>query len=487
MLMETLAAGSAMDRLRFDNPWWALSDERPQKFKQPTKRAFFPVFLNSLKKAKAGRALVLAGPRRSGKTVMVRQMVAFLLERGLPPRHVMFTSLGVPTYWAGGLTAILDHFLTLAPNATEENPIYAFLDELHYLPDWQDNLQKAAKDYPQIRLVGVLAAQSPAPEDYADPTVDVGFDFTVLPPLTFAEFLRFRGHEQKFFGVDAHRHQVAFDNRNIAALNQEFTHYINYGGFPESILGKKEGAPSPLFVRDTQIERILHKDMAAFYGIHDLKGLITLFSLLAHNTAREVSIEDLSRETKIAKNTLRKYLDYLEGAWLIRRLHRIDKNAKRFQRAVAFKVYLTHPSWYAALFGPVTPKHAAYDRLVETAVFSQWLGAPDTIGALTYASWRGGKVDIVGFKDLASQQGRAPEPDLIIEMDWHQVHEDFSEGPQVMTDFVRTNCNGEENTLILTRDRVHTGYRRHVKLQHLPASLYAYGVVNEFAPPFKEG
>ena len=193
----------------------------------------------------------------------------------------------------------------------------------------------------------------------------------------------------------------------------------------------------------------------------------------------EVSIEELAREAKIAKNTLRKYLDFLEGAWLIKRLHRVDKNAKRFQRAVAFKVYLTSTCWYSALFGPVYPGDAVYKRLVETAVFTQWLGAPERISAMTYASWRSGKVDLVGFSSLGAQKVRAPEPNLVIEMDWDQKLSGFGNGPQTLTDFVRLNCNGEEDTLLLTNNLVRTGYHRHVRIQSVPASLYAYGLINE--------
>ena len=61
-----------------------------------------------------------------------------------------------------------------------------------------------------------------------------------------------------------------------------------------------------------------------------------LFATLAFNTGLEVSIEELAKAAGMAKNTLRKYLDYLEHAFLIRRLPRVDRAAKRFQRARAF-------------------------------------------------------------------------------------------------------------------------------------------------------
>lgn len=475
--METYGVEAVKNRLLFDNPWWALDDQAPPKFKQPSKRLFFEQFAQKVEQGDMGRAVVLSGPRRVGKTVMVRQMVARLIEGGASPRHVLLASLGTPTYWDVGFYKIIELFLERNAETAEGKTLYAFLDDMQYVADWETDLKKVAKDFPQVRIVAALSAGVPLAEEIE--AKDPGYDVAVLPPVSFAEFLRFRGREQELFGGDPAQHRLAFNQSNLSALNRELNYYINYGGFPESILGKMQGAPSPLFVRDGMIERLLHKDTASFFGINDLKGLSHLFTLLAYNTALEVSIEELARETKIAKNTLRKYLDFLESAWLIRRLHRVDKNAKRFQRAVSFKVYITSPSWYAALFGPVLPNDDVYGRLVETAVYTQWLGASQRISALTYASWRGGKIDLVGFQDLAMQKQRAPEPNLVIEMDWKQKLSGFGEGPQTVTEFVRLNCNGEEDTLLLTHNMVRTGYHRHVRIQSVPASLYAYGLVNE--------
>lgn len=477
--MQAYGVEAVKNRLLFDNPWWALKDQAPQKFKQPPKRLFFDGFAQKVEQGEDGRAVALVGPRRTGKTVMVRQMVARLIEGGEPPRHVLLASLGTPTYWDVGLEQIIDLFVKRNADSLQGRKLYAFLDELQYMPDWEAELVRVAKAYPQVRLVGVLSAGTPLPEEVEEQ--DPGYDISVLPCVSFAEFLRFRGRENDLFGGDAANHRLAFNQAHLPQLNKEFNYYINYGGFPESVLGKTEGAPSPLFVRDTLIERLLHKDMASFFGINDLKGLAHLFTLLAYNTGREVSIEELARETKIAKNTLRKYLEYLESAWLIRRLHRVDRNAKRFQRAVAFKVFITSPCWYAALFGPVAPTDEVYERLVETAVYCQWLGVSHRVASLTYASWRGGKVDLVGYPDLAAQKARAPEPDLIVEMDWDQRLSGFGEGPQTLTEFVRMNCNGEENTLLLTQNMIRTGYHRHVRIQSVPASLYAYGLVNEMS------
>lgn len=74
---------------------------------------------------------------------------------------------------------------------------------------------------------------------------------------------------------------------------------------------------------------------------------------MAFNTADELSLQELSANSGVAKNTIKRYVEYLEAAFLIRTVHRIDESARRFHRARTFKVYLTNPSMRAALFAPV--------------------------------------------------------------------------------------------------------------------------------------
>ncbi|MDP6388482.1 MAG: DUF4143 domain-containing protein, partial [Alphaproteobacteria bacterium] len=111
------------------------------------------------------------------------------------------------------------------------------------------------------------------------------------------------------------------------------------------------------------------------------------------------------------KNTLKKYLDYLEAAFLIRRLHRIGGDAKRFKRVTHFKAYLTNPSIRSALFGPITDTSEAMGHLAETAVLCQF--AQSRFGQnIHYARWKEGEVDIV-LSDQSDPNSFSP-----IELKW---------------------------------------------------------------------
>ena len=94
-------------------------------------------------------------------------------------------------------------------------------------------------------------------------------------------------------------------------------------------------------------------------------------------------------------------LEYLEAAYLIRRVHRIDANAVRLQRARTFKVHLTNPSIRAALFGMVQSDDAASSEVSRS---------------LHYARWKAGRQDLE--VDIVSLDSRTQKPRFAVEIKW---------------------------------------------------------------------
>ncbi len=148
---------------------------------------------------------------------------------------------------------------------------------------------------------------------------------------------------------------------------------MNFGGYPEVVASEAIRADFQQFVGRDIVQKVLMHDLPSLYGIEDIQELNRLFTALAYNTGQEVNLEGLSKHAHVAKNTIGRYLEYLEAAFLIIRLRRVDERAQRFQRQRHFKVYLTNPSMRAALFGPVTADSSALGALAETATFAQWI------------------------------------------------------------------------------------------------------------------
>ena len=117
-------------------------------------------------------------------------------------------------------------------------------------------------------------------------------------------------------------------------------------GFPEAVFNEEIRKNPQRFIRSDILDKVLLRDLPSLYGITDTQELNRLFTALAFQTGNEVSYENLSKNSGIAKNTIKRYLEYLEAAFLIKKVNKINYKAKKFKREFHFKVYLTNSSLY---------------------------------------------------------------------------------------------------------------------------------------------
>ena len=380
--MRTLSDTDITDRLALDNPWWRTGAPEPETAVLP-RRAFFDGFLRRLERTGPDRPLLLAGPRRVGKTVLVRQAIGRLIEDGAPPRGLLYADLTSPTVHGVPLERL---GRDLRAAAGHDGPGVLVLDGIHHVRGWEAAVAGLAAALPDLRVVAV-ASGAGAP---------IGGAF-VLPPLTFAEYLRLIGAERDLiepmvFGKGPTMYVV----RDMAVLNERFLNYVNGGGFPEAVLLRTPGRDSARLLRGEVLGALLHQDLPGLAGIAGTPELNALFTLLARNTGREVSIEAIAERAGLAKNTVRRHLDYLEASHLILRMGRVHPEGGRFQRMRTFKVHLSSPCLYAALFGPVSADDPAFAALTESAIIGQWLSSAERV-RLVYARLPEGPVDLVAL------------------------------------------------------------------------------------------
>jgi len=383
--MQQITDLELKNRLAADNPWWARVEPLNRYHNLPRRDASIALAL--LANAPEGCSpVLLAGPAAVGKTVMMFQMVQELLDAGTVPTGIVYVPLGDAIYAGVDLERLL-RLNREIPGHEGAVPSHVLLDDLHNLSLGQQQLATVAGVSPGSRFVASLSAMPPSVQDVE--AAAQGIADIRVPPLTFGEFLRFSGR-----GGAA--------NAEAAGLDAAFAAYLAHGGFPETAVS----GPDPRLAADI-LDRLLLRDLPSLFGIGDPREFKRLFCLLALNNGCEVSLEGLAGTTGIAKNTLRRYLDYLQAAFLIRRLYRLDQDARPFRRQGFFKPYLAHSSLHAALFGPTSVDHPAYGRLVETAVLA---ALPASTAPISYARWPNGAMTFV--------TGSPPGPGAAVEVRW---------------------------------------------------------------------
>ncbi len=404
-----------VNRLKFDNPWWDQKSAEHIAFENSPRRQYFETFLKTVRDFSVRRAVVLMGPRRVGKTVMLYHAIRALVDQGENPNAILYLSLDTPIYTGLSLEKLFGYFKELFKLPTQHK-LFIFFDEIQYLKNWEVHLKSLVDSYPHSQYKFVATGSAAAALRLKSNESGAGrFSSYVLPPLTFAEYLEFIGRETELIDTVKTDLRIAHRCRNIDELNVEFIRYLNFGGYPEAVLSETIRRDPGQYIKSDIIDKVLLRDLPSLYGISDIQELNQLFTALAYNTGNEVSLDALSKTSGAAKNTIKKYLEYLEAAFLIRRVERIDQNAKRFKRAVNFKVYLTNPSMKAALFGQITNESDAMGAMAETAIFSQWQHFPGTL-PIYFARWAEGEVDFVGLA-LKDQS-----PQWAVEVKWSDRH-----------------------------------------------------------------
>lgn len=465
--MFEISEKEVRERLYFDNPWWADDYLESKIIAGYPRRSYFDSFFNLATDKEINRAIILMGPRRVGKTVLIYHAIQKLLDNQVPSQNILYLSIETPIYTGLSLEKALRLFINEFAHKRNDENIYVFYDEIQYLKDWEIHLKSLVDSFPTYKFIATGSAAAALKLKSQESGAGRFTDF-ILPPLTFAEFIRFIGKEELIIAVgDSGEFPTT---NNIELLNKEFVNYLNYGGYPEAVFSRKIQEDSSRYIKSDIIDKVLLRDLPSLYGISDIQELNRLFASLAYNTGREINYDTLAKSSGISKNTLRKYLEYLEAAFLIRRVYRIDQNAQRLKRVTTFKVYLTNPSMRAALFGNIDTSSDFMGELTETAIYSQWLHS-DNIDKIFYARWKSGEIDLVYC------MGSQLKPQWFVEIKW--TDRPFSDNKMLdnCVEFYSSN-DLFENCLITSLSIQETKTYKGINFEFIPSSLYTYTVGN---------
>lgn len=466
MALLPYSEDQVLDRLRFENPWW-VSGTIEEYYASMQRRLYFDLFMPLVVETSIKRAVVLMGPRRVGKTVMIYHAVQALLEKEIDPLKIAFISIETPIY----NKINLEQLFSLCRKATKQENHegwYIFFDEIQYLKDWEIHLKSLVDSYPKTKFI-VSGSAAAALRLKSNESGAGRFTDFMLPPLTFNEFLHLKQLSRLITEtkLDWQGSLTNFySTNNINELNSHFLDYINFGGYPEVIFSEKIQSNPGRYIRSDIIDKVLLRDLPSLYGIRDVQELNSLFTAIAYNSAGEVSLDELSKNSGVQKNTIKRYIEYLEAAFLIKVVHKISNKPKHFQRATQFKIYLTNPSLRSALFAPLHVTDPLIGNMVETAIYAQWLHR-DWFTPY-YARWQKGEVDMVKL-DASNFK-----PQWAVEIKWSNH---FIEKPGDLKPLLQfLKDNDLKTALITTIDKEGIKEIDGLKLIFVPAAVYAYTV-----------
>jgi hypothetical protein len=466
--LKPIAEDLILDRMRFENPWWITGSIGSDYDKLP-RRPYFDLFFPLVSETEVRRAVVLMGPRRVGKTVMMHHCIHSLLMSGIANQKICYIGIDNPIY----LNISLDGLFLLANKAagiTDTSEWFVFFDEIQYLKDWEVHLKVLVDSYPHTRFI-VSGSAAAALRLKSTESGAGRFTEFMLPPLTFHEYI----HLKNYDGL-IRRTTIAWDGQDtliytavdFKEINRHFIDYINYGGYPEVIFSGKIQENPGRYIKSDIVDKVLLRDLPSLYGIQDVQELNSFFTMLAYYSGNEVSLDALSANSGVGKNLLKKYIEYLEAAFLIKVVHRVDDTAKKFQRATYYKIFLTNPSLRSALFSPLQPTDEGVGSMVETAIFAQWLHR-DWFTPW-YASWTSGRSH--GEVDLVGLSKKTLKPNWALEIKWSNRSFEKPTDLKSLLEFCKKN--NLKSALVTSLNKEGVKSVNGIELTFIPAAMYAY-------------
>ncbi len=291
------------------NPWWK------GEFKIDFKRR--EVYEKIKKFMTLPQIIAITGLRRVGKTTIMMKIVKDAIEKSFPPRNILYYSFDeIKDIEIRDLTREYERIM--GTNFKEGKKLL-LLDEIQKLEGWEDKLKgiyDVLKPNTKIIISGSesLFIRRKSRETLAGRI----FEFKV-EPLSFREFLYFKNF--KFEPLSLYERE----------LQNLFDKYILTLGFPELIdINEKEIIKK--YVKESIVEKVVYRDIPNLFKIKDLSGLESLLNIFMEEPGQLVEVSELSKELKLSRQTVAKYLEYLEQSFLLRKLYNFSKSRRKVER-----------------------------------------------------------------------------------------------------------------------------------------------------------
>jgi len=271
--------------------------------KQYRPKVFLPDFqrpvLKKIKKylEKLDRIIIIKGPRRTGKTTLLYQIVDFLLKSKREPFDILFLSFDDPSLRID-LEKIFETYQEIREKTIDKGEIYCLLDEVHFLDNWQFVVKKYFdKKYPIKFLVSSSSASlfKKGTESLAGRTVE-----EVILPFSFKEVVLYNLRQDENFLEFFKKRQLSPYENEIKIL---FKNYLIKGGFPH-LLSVKESFLAYLIFRFKNFSFSSGKKIRSSSKVYlSDSGLINLFG----NASSDFILESIVARELLQREGIKTY------------------------------------------------------------------------------------------------------------------------------------------------------------------------------------
>lgn len=305
---------------------------------------------------------VITGVRRCGKTVLLKQIIDELENRGISSENIIYMSFESSKYKNIRNDNDLDEFIFSKTNNLN-GKIYLLFDEIQKVKNWEVSLNSYRVDLEcDIYITG---SNSQLLSGELATLISGRYISINMLPFSFKELIQY--YDEMHENID-----------EIKLFEQ----YLSYGGFPGLLNYENEEKEKYLY---DLYSTIVLNDILYKNKVKDLDLLERLMEFMISNIGQLFSANSISKyikneNRKTTPHTIINYMDYARNAFIFYQIKRENIKQKR-KLLISDKYYLVDSGFYF-IFNGSTQRN--WGQLLENIVFLELIrqGYSITIGKI---------------------------------------------------------------------------------------------------------
>ena len=287
----------------------------------------------------------IIGLRRTGKTVLLKQIIDHLISQEVERDRVLYFSFDEENV---SMEEVINEFLSrTGKDISGTGRLYIFFDEIQKLDGWQNQLKYYYDTYHRIKFF-VSGSSSLFLTKKAEESLAGRIFLYHLPVLGFTEFLRLKGDE------DLIKRPGMFEDTIKKLVPMYMKRQL-----PELV---KADEPFIRMYLESIINKMVYEDLPRVFPVENADVLKQILIITASNPGMITDYESLANDLGITRKTLVKYISYLERGFLLQKCYNFSRNRLTSEKKMK-RLYLTSATLLLHLW-----EHPDMGRVVENLV-----------------------------------------------------------------------------------------------------------------------
>ena len=268
---------------------------------------------------------VITGIRRSGKSVILTQIINELKEMNIKEEQIIYINFEFADYIDITNAKALNSYIE--NKIVNNNKYYLFFDKIQNVDKWEKVINSFKAKYKENVSIFITGSNSDLLSGELATHIAGRYVSFKIYPFTFKEVCELKN----------------INDKDKYELEKEFDDFIIWGGMPQRF-SMEDKYQIKTYLLDVY-NSIVIKDIVERFKIKDLDLFNKILTFIVTTPSQTFSAESLSNyllkdNIEVSKITIYNYLEYMCRALLINKADRYDVRGKRILNG-KYKYYLT--------------------------------------------------------------------------------------------------------------------------------------------------